>query len=90
MKLHFLVLIGVLLLHQSSSQSRFMVDVTYFTPPRLTGGATLCTGAAISIRHVLTTASCVQVPLPQQVAIRAHETLYVNDLPSNFTYTSKF
>lgn len=66
-----------------------MVHVTSFTPPRLTAGATLCTGTLITRSHVLTTATCVKVPLPQQIAITAHETIYENEEPSNFTFTSK-
>lgn len=49
---------------------RFIVNVAHFKFPDLTTAVTRCSASVITNVHVLTTASCVTVKFPQQVAVQ--------------------
>lgn len=65
--------------------NRFLVDIAHFTSGNISTAVVQCAGTVISQRHVITTATCVNVQLPTAVAIRFESYTVVQGVNRNFT-----
>lgn len=53
---------------QSQFPDRFIISLAHFTQPNLGAAVPRCSATILTIRHVLTTASCANVAYPVELA----------------------
>lgn len=80
LKVSYIIIAFLALTHSSCGQSldsRFIVLLGHFTQPFLNETVIHCAGTLVSQQHILTTASCVIVEAPVEVAVNLRETTLV-------------